>query len=251
MRKETDTIKDLASILITNAVLHDDPRTNGATDCYLVSLYDIEELREALTPKAPDADAWLRIFAPSIKRGLEIAITGGYTVTVIGHPENGENDIRAIMFDRLAFVKPCPCGWWNNPMRECVCSPGAMLRHRQKKDYRKAIHSEIILDVPSPRAQDLTGNHSDREPLADVLVRAQRARDFADHTCMNRDAILDQDSDQLMRHAITRNGFTVDQVEAIKRVARTIADLDGSLACRVQHLAEAIMYQVTLKQFEV
>lgn len=249
MRTKDQNIRTLASILTTNAVFYDDPRTTGATDCYLVSLDDMEALRAALTSKEPDAESWLRLWSPASKRALEVALAGDHTVTVIGHPENGADDFAAIMFDALAFVKPCPCGGWNDPIRECTCSPAAIHRYRKTKDYQEAIRAEIIIIQPSPRARDLLEDQSIREPLADCLVRVRGAKEFADHTCMNRDAI-DGDSTTLLERAIQRLGFTAQQVEAIKRVARTIADLERALSTTSAHVAEAIHYQTALKEIE-
>ena len=116
---------------------------------------------------------------------------------------------------------------------------------------------DIIIEVPAVPFDELR-SYAPAEPSADIRARVNRARAvqrsrFADVgiSCnaamqgaqMRRCCALDPACETLMRQAFDTLGLTARSYDRILRVARTIADLDGSADIRVPHLAEAIRYR--------
>ena len=93
------------------------------------------------------------------------------------------------------------------------------------------------------------------EPSSAIKARVDRARAVqtrrSGSPCnsqlgrveLDRFCALDEDCQKLMRGAFDRLGLTARSYDRILRVARTIADLEGSPGIRVHHLAEAIQYR--------
>ena len=116
---------------------------------------------------------------------------------------------------------------------------------------------DIIIEVPAVPFDELR-SYAPAEPSADIRARVNRARAvqrsrFADVGISNNAAMqgaqmrrccaLDSACETLMRQAFDTLGLTARSYDRILRVARTIADLDGSADIRVPHLAEAIRYR--------
>ena len=115
---------------------------------------------------------------------------------------------------------------------------------------------DIVVEVPSVHFEDLR-NRAEAEPSASVKQRVNAARDiqnkrFGDGSMCNarmgpeemrRYCGLSEESAALMKDAFDAMGLTARSYDRILKVARTVADLDGSETIEPQHIAEAIQYR--------
>ena len=161
-------------------------------------------------------------------------------------------------FVLVAAMNPCPCGYYNHPEKECSCGPGVIRQYLSRISGplldRIDIHLEV---VPVPFRQlslreDALRSESMRQQV--IRARAIQQERFAGYgqsssnarmgtALRNRFCSLDSKGVSLLRGAMERLGFSARAYDRILKVARTIADLDGSDHIRHSHLAEAVSYR--------
>ncbi|MFN4154956.1 MAG: YifB family Mg chelatase-like AAA ATPase [Paracoccaceae bacterium] len=158
----------------------------------------------------------------------------------------------------LAAANPCRCGYLSDPARACGKAPLC------GDDYLGRISGPLMdrfdlrIDVPPVAYADLdlpaTGESSANIAARVATARARQTARYADdHTLrVNADlegrrleevATPDAEGRALISRVAERMGLTARGYHRVLRVARTIADLDGSTEVRVPHVAEAISYR--------
>ena len=160
-------------------------------------------------------------------------------------------------FMLVCAMNPCKCGWYGDPSGRCRCSEGAVQSYRGRISGPLLDRIDIVVEVPAVAFEDLR-RRAQAEPSAKVKERVDRARRvqnqrFGDDSglCnarmngaqMREYCVLDDVCAGLMKQAFEAMGLTARSYDRILRVARTIADLDGSEQITPAHLAEAIQYR--------
>ena len=158
-------------------------------------------------------------------------------------------------FMLVCAMNPCKCGWYGDPSGRCRCSEAAVQSYRSRISGPMLDRIDIVVEVPSVHFEDLR-TRAEAEPSSEVKKRVNAARRvqnkrFGDSRCnarmgpedMRRYCQLDDDCAELMKSAFDIMGLTARSYDRILKVARTIADLDGSLDIRTEHIAEAIQYR--------
>lgn len=161
-------------------------------------------------------------------------------------------------FMLLASMNPCPCGYLNHPERECTCGYGVVDRYLQRISGplldRIDLHVEV---VPVPFRE--LNNRQQAESSADIRARVMAARQIQltrftrdpgihcnammSSRLIRRYCRIDDTGQQLMKTAMERLDLSARAYDRILKVARTIADLDGSADVKTEHLSEAINYR--------
>jgi magnesium chelatase family protein len=161
-------------------------------------------------------------------------------------------------FMLIAAMNPCPCGYYTHPTRPCTCAPGAVQRYIARISGplldRIDIHISVMPVETAALSETSTGEDS-----ATIRERVRKAREIQAHRfgtipnihtnsqmppkLVEEICRLDEPSRRLLENAANRLQLSARAYHRILRVARTIADLDGSEAIKAQHLAEAITYR--------
>jgi magnesium chelatase family protein len=156
-------------------------------------------------------------------------------------------------FQLIAAMNPCPCGWLGHPSGKCRCSPDAVQRYQDR--ISGPLLDRIDIQIPvSAMAADTMALLADGEPSAAIAERVGRAHalQLARQGKTNRklstreiDEVcrLDQGAARLLREAMLRLHWSARAYHRVLKVARTIADLDGSPGVGPAHVAEAIQYR--------
>jgi len=154
-------------------------------------------------------------------------------------------------------MNPCKCGWYGDPSGRCTCSEQAVQNYRSRISGPLLDRIDIIVEVPSVNFEDLR-SRAEAEPSAAIKERVNAARAVQNRRfgelsgmCNARmgpnelrfHCAIDDETAELMRMAFDTFGLTARSYDRILKVARTIADLDGSQNIKAEHLAEAIQYR--------
>ena len=157
-----------------------------------------------------------------------------------------------------AAMNPCPCGYHGDLSHECTCNPLQIQKYRSKISGPLLDRIDIHIEVPAVKFKELSDKNL-AEKSTEIRLRVNEARSrqhsrFAGHKHLycnahmeSRDlrefCPLDDKSQDMLRLAIGKLGLSARAYDRIIKVARTIADLEGTGDINVQHISEAIQYR--------
>ena len=163
-------------------------------------------------------------------------------------------------FMLVAAMNPCPCGHYgeNNPAHPCTCTPAQVHRYMSKISGplldRIDIQCEIEA-VPYDQLKDTQPGESSAAIRERVLrARAIQTERFKHSKLVHCNAMmnskmvrqycaLDAECDKLLEFTMTKLGLSARAYDRILKVARTIADIEGSENIKKNHMLEAISYR--------
>ena len=158
----------------------------------------------------------------------------------------------------VASMNPCPCGYYGDPTHHCVCTPGQIGRYPSKISGPLLDRIDLHVEVPvvsfSQLSQMKPGESSSaiRERVIKARqIQQQRYKDYKGIYCnaqmtermIHLFAEPDERSLDMLRTAMERLSLSARAYSRILKVARTIADLEGSEKIQSHHIAEAIGYR--------
>ncbi len=162
-------------------------------------------------------------------------------------------------FMLAAAMNPCPCGFWNDPTRECRCTPLQIQRYVGRISGPLLDRIDIHIDVPAVKFRELAGDAApDTEDSAAIRKRVINSRNrqqerlagekiFSNSAMtprmIRRHCRIDAASEQMLEQAMTRLGLSARAYDRILKVSRTIADLEGSDEIQAAHVSEAVGYR--------
>ena len=169
----------------------------------------------------------------------------------------------------VCAMNPCRCGYYGHPTKPCTCKEGDIKKYLKKISGPLLDRIDIQIEVPSLSYSELSQKKAS-EPSSEIRKRVSKARAIArerykDELTDNGIRIncnaqleakhlrkyceLDDQCRSIMERAFKNLGLSARGHDRILRLARTIADLDGSEKIKVPHIAEAIQLRSLDKKY--
>jgi magnesium chelatase family protein len=159
-------------------------------------------------------------------------------------------------FQLVAAMNPCPCGWRGDASGRCRCTPDQVTRYRGRVSGPLLDRIDLILEVPSLSANELSPAAKEGAGPDSASVRAravaarerQRARQGKPNARLaagevSVHCLTDAEGTALLVRAMAKLAFSARAYHRVLKVARTIADLAGADAIASRHVAEALNYR--------
>jgi len=160
-------------------------------------------------------------------------------------------------FLMVAAMNPCPCGYLNDNLKECICSPHQIIKYKRKLSGPLLDRIDLHVEVPRLKYEEMA-KESSGETSKIVRERVSKAREIQalrfknERILTNREmsvrhikkyCALDEMAEKMMKSAVSSMGFSTRTYHRMLKISRTIADLDNCENIKPQHLAEALQYR--------
>ncbi len=163
----------------------------------------------------------------------------------------------------VASMNPCPCGYYGDSNHECTCPPNKISKYLNKVSGPLLDRIDLHVEVPAVQYDDLEYSGK-AESSKEIKKRVNRAREIQNKRYKGTDIYsnsqlnaamteefckIGQAEHTMLRQAFEMLGLSARAHNRILKVARTIADLDGSENIKTEHIAEAIQYRSLDRKF--
>lgn len=169
-------------------------------------------------------------------------------------------------FILLGAMNPCPCGFLGDKQKPCTCSEFQINRYLAKLSGPLLDRIDLQVEVPRLTTDELLNNSIKEETSLEIRNRVIKARKiqlerYKDDGILTNSELtpklvkkyckIDKDGENLFKTAIVKYQLSGRRYDRVLKLARTIADLDGSDSIKLQHLMQALQYRVVFNQADV
>lgn len=161
-------------------------------------------------------------------------------------------------FMLIASMNPCPCGYYNHPEKECVCGVGGVQKYLNKVSGPLLDRIDIHIEVTPVSFNELTAQAAGEtsQVIRERVITARKVQEKRytkrkeihcnaqmDSRLLKQVCVINEAGTALLKTAMAKLKLSARAYDRILKVARTIADLEGSENIQTHHLAEAIQYR--------
>lgn len=162
-------------------------------------------------------------------------------------------------FMLLGAMNPCPCGYLGDREKQCTCSEFQINRYLAKLSGPLLDRIDLQIDVPRLTSEELLNTKTEEEPSSQIRKRVIKARKIQSDRYKNENILtnseltpklvkkyckIDKASEAIFKSAIVKYQLSGRRYDRVLKLARTIADLDGSEIILQSHLMQALQYRM-------
>ena len=163
----------------------------------------------------------------------------------------------------VCAMNPCPCGFYGHPTKECICTQNAVRKYLNRISGPMLDRIDLHVEVPPVNYAELSSASSE-ESSAEIRERVNKARKIQQErykgtnvTCnarltpalLKKHCVLDEDASRYLQQSFDRLGMSARAYDRILKVARTVADLEGSEIIKKQHIFSAISFRTLDRKY--
>lgn len=162
-------------------------------------------------------------------------------------------------FTLIAAQNPCPCGYYNDPEKNCICSPGQILKYNKKVSGPLLDRIDLHTEVPRVTYEKISSTDQ-TESSKNIQARVERSRALQRKRFLQNQIKLQTNSEmgvneikrfcavgkasqELLKNAIASMHMSARSYYRVLKVARTIADLEQADLINENHIGEALQYR--------
>jgi len=167
-------------------------------------------------------------------------------------------------FTLVAAMNACPCGNFGEEKGVCYCSPTQVLKYRKKVSGPLLDRIDIQINVPRETVGQVDSSLSRASgmKMAEIKDKINKAKNIQlvrfkntvllanseiDYKNIDKYCVLEKEAENLLKQAINSKNQSLRAYHKTKKLARTIADLDGSESIKEEHVAEAVNLRMNEK----
>lgn len=160
-------------------------------------------------------------------------------------------------FMLVSAMNPCPCGFFGDSIKQCVCTPNQIQRYLKRISGPLLDRIDIHIEVPRLDYEKLSKEENAESSLS-IRERVNNAREIQKQRFfglkiysnsqmgskeLKKFCQIPQEAKEFLRNAVNRFGLSARAHDRILKLARTISDLDGRENIEISDVAEAIQYR--------
>ena len=163
----------------------------------------------------------------------------------------------------VVTMNPCPCGYFMDSRQMCTCSAGEIARYRSRLSGPFLDRIDMVLHLQVPALEEIRSGRKGMS-TAQMKEAVQRAAQIQEerfrsdgirfNSQMKKEHLekycqMDKETEALLHQAFEKMKLSVRSYDRIRKVARTLADLEGSEQIRLSHAAEALAFKCDQELF--
>ena len=160
-------------------------------------------------------------------------------------------------------MNPCPCGYYGHPTKQCICSDNTVRKYLGRISGPLLDRLDLHVEVPAVDYSELsnTTNSESSKTIRERVLKARLIQEkrflgtnitFNAHITpklLHKFCPLSADAEMLLKNAFESLSMSGRAYDRILKVARTIADLDGSEIIEQNHIAEALQFRALDRKY--
>lgn len=168
-------------------------------------------------------------------------------------------------FMLVGAMNPCPCGFLGDKEKHCTCSDYQISRYLARLSGPLLDRIDLQIDVPRLTSAELLNSTSSEEASESIRKRVVKARQIQYERYKNENILtnseltpelikkycqIDEKTRAILKTAIAKYGLSGRRYDRILKLARTIADLNGSENIQQLHIMQALQYRFSINNTE-
>ena len=155
----------------------------------------------------------------------------------------------------VAALNPCPCGYFGDAIKKCVCLPQQIVKYFGKLSGPLLDRIDLHVPVSAVHYDDIKDKNTVTRGSAEMYAEVLKAKEFQRQRAqgvlnaqlkaqeVEEFCILTEKAEEILKLAFARLGLSMRAYHKVLKVARTIADLEQSSVIDRVHVQEAISYR--------